>query len=230
MGVRPSRLRTGYLIDKYSDFYIENDGLQRDHAAQEPYVEYEKTPPAKRTPRTSSVTNLSRRRRSSRSKGRKEDAVEQTEEFQSHTRRTRSVSRARKGHNSKNKTQQEKTEGPQVNGMSTPRMRTLQGGKKATPVDTRVETGTAQHEHDQETGRRQPSLKGEYGNLCILLVLYILQGIPMGLAMSVPLMLKEKGFGFSAKGQFSMASWPYGMKLLWAPIGTFICCLSCQSL
>ena len=63
-----------------------------------------------------------------------------------------------------------------------------------------------------------PSLQGEYKNMILLLFLYFLQGIPMGLAGSVPLFLASKGASFSDQAVFSLASWPYSLKLLWAPI------------
>lgn len=55
-------------------------------------------------------------------------------------------------------------------------------------------------------------------SLVVLLVLYTLQGVPMGLASAIPVMLQSQGFGFGAKAVFSFASWPYSIKLLWSPI------------
>ena len=63
-----------------------------------------------------------------------------------------------------------------------------------------------------------PSLKGEWSNMWLLLALYFLQGIPIGLASSLPLLLSSKGASFSDQALFSLASWPYSLKLLWAPI------------
>jgi hypothetical protein len=63
-----------------------------------------------------------------------------------------------------------------------------------------------------------PSLKGEWSNICLLLALYFLQGIPIGLASSLPLLLSSKGASFSEQALFSLASWPYSLKLLWAPV------------
>jgi PAT family acetyl-CoA transporter-like MFS transporter 1 len=63
-----------------------------------------------------------------------------------------------------------------------------------------------------------PSLKGEWSNIWLLLALYFLQGIPIGLASSLPLILSAKGASFSDQALFSLASWPYSLKLLWAPI------------
>lgn len=52
----------------------------------------------------------------------------------------------------------------------------------------------------------------------VLIVLYTLQGVPVGLAFgSVPFILKSK-LSYSQVGVFSLASYPYSLKLLWSPI------------
>ena len=40
----------------------------------------------------------------------------------------------------------------------------------------------------------------------------------MGLAGSIPYILAEKGTSYSEQAQFSFVSWPFSLKLLWAPI------------
>jgi MFS transporter, PAT family, solute carrier family 33 (acetyl-CoA transportor), member 1 len=57
----------------------------------------------------------------------------------------------------------------------------------------------------------------EQFSMVLLLVLYTLQGIPMGLSSSIPLILKERGASYSALGLYSMVSLPFSLKLLWAP-------------
>ncbi|TGO45595.1 hypothetical protein BOTNAR_0654g00030 [Botryotinia narcissicola] len=55
-------------------------------------------------------------------------------------------------------------------------------------------------------------------NFLLLVLLYFLQGVPMGLATgSVPFLLKPH-MTYSALGVFSLASYPYSLKLLWSPI------------
>lgn len=55
-------------------------------------------------------------------------------------------------------------------------------------------------------------------NFALLVLLYFLQGVPMGLAMgSVPFLLKSR-LSYGEIGVFSLASYPYSMKLLWSPI------------
>mmetsp|Transcript_85529 Transcript_85529/g.169728 ORF Transcript_85529/g.169728 Transcript_85529/m.169728 type:complete len:478 (+) Transcript_85529:80-1513(+) len=62
------------------------------------------------------------------------------------------------------------------------------------------------------------NLQGEWGSILILLVLYTLQGLPMGLSGVIPMMLKERGVSFSDVGFFSLNTWPFSLKILWAPI------------
>jgi MFS transporter, PAT family, solute carrier family 33 (acetyl-CoA transportor), member 1 len=55
-------------------------------------------------------------------------------------------------------------------------------------------------------------------NFLLLVLLYFLQGIPMGLAGgSVPFLLKPH-LTYSQIGVFSLASYPYSLKLFWSPI------------
>ncbi|EFW18389.1 hypothetical protein D8B26_005182 [Coccidioides posadasii str. Silveira] len=55
-------------------------------------------------------------------------------------------------------------------------------------------------------------------NFLLLVLLYFLQGVPMGLAMgSVPFLLKPF-LSYTQIGIFSLASYPYSLKLLWSPI------------
>lgn len=55
-------------------------------------------------------------------------------------------------------------------------------------------------------------------NFGLLVLLYFMQGVPMGLATgSVPFLLKDH-MSYSEIGVFSLASYPYSLKLLWSPI------------
>ncbi|KAK3700353.1 hypothetical protein LTR37_016057 [Vermiconidia calcicola] len=55
-------------------------------------------------------------------------------------------------------------------------------------------------------------------NFLLLVLLYFLQGIPMGLAGgSVPFLLKSH-LSYAQIGVYSLASYPYSLKLLWSPI------------
>jgi len=55
-------------------------------------------------------------------------------------------------------------------------------------------------------------------NFGLLVLLYFLQGVPLGLATgSVPFLLKSH-LSYGEIGVFSLASYPYSLKLLWSPI------------
>ena len=54
-------------------------------------------------------------------------------------------------------------------------------------------------------------------NIFLLVVLYLLQGVPLGLCFgSIPFLLKSK-LSFSDLALFSLSSYPYSLKLLWSP-------------
>jgi PAT family acetyl-CoA transporter-like MFS transporter 1 len=55
-------------------------------------------------------------------------------------------------------------------------------------------------------------------SIALLLLLYTLQGIPMGLCGSLPLIMKERGVSYEGLSLFSLVSIPFSMKLLWAPL------------
>ncbi|KAL4246768.1 AmpG-like permease/Acetyl-coenzyme A transporter 1 [Abortiporus biennis] len=54
--------------------------------------------------------------------------------------------------------------------------------------------------------------------IVLLVILYLIQGFPLGLALgSVPFLLREH-LSYSQLAIFSLASYPYSLKLLWSPI------------
>lgn len=56
-------------------------------------------------------------------------------------------------------------------------------------------------------------------SVILLLFLYFLQGLPMGLSGTLDLMLQESGkLSYEEQGVYSAVSWPYSLKLLWAPL------------
>ncbi|EPS37382.1 hypothetical protein H072_8912 [Dactylellina haptotyla CBS 200.50] len=77
------------------------------------------------------------------------------------------------------------------------------------------------HDHSPTTPTAS-SLQGlspqDKRNFALLVLLYFLQGVPMGLASgSVPFLLKSK-LSYAQIGTFSLAAYPYSMKLAWSPI------------
>lgn len=61
-------------------------------------------------------------------------------------------------------------------------------------------------------------LKDDLSNILLLLFLYVLQGIPLGVAGSIPLILQSKNVSYSDQAIYSFVFWPFSLKLLWAPL------------
>lgn len=78
-----------------------------------------------------------------------------------------------------------------------------------------------EREHFEED--RKPLSMGQLSrvdrrNFAVLCFLYMLQGVPVGLAFgSVPFLLKAK-LSYGQIGIFTLASYPYSLKLLWSPV------------
>ncbi|KAM9317886.1 acetyl-coenzyme A transporter 1 [Pholidichthys leucotaenia] len=66
--------------------------------------------------------------------------------------------------------------------------------------------------------RGMSGIHGELGSVLLLLFLYVLQGIPLGLAGSIPLILQSKNVSYKDQAFFSFVFWPFSLKLLWAPL------------
>jgi hypothetical protein len=100
-----------------------------------------------------------------------------------------------------------------------------------------------------ETNHEDGDDKNDFFNYALLIVLYALQGIPMGLSASIPFLIQQKVQGalaaaaastaaltgaadpqlihhhtsasalaYNANAIFALCSWPFSLKLLWAPI------------
>lgn len=71
-------------------------------------------------------------------------------------------------------------------------------------------------DHDDQTGMK--GIQTDINNIALLVMLYLLQGVPLGLCLgSIPFLLKAK-LNFAQLAIFSLSSYPYSVKLLWAPI------------
>ena len=56
-------------------------------------------------------------------------------------------------------------------------------------------------------------LEGDKLHVCILLFLYCLQGIPLGLKSSIPLILTRRSVPYTQQAKFTIANYPYSMKV-----------------
>ncbi|KAG5680973.1 hypothetical protein PVAND_010447 [Polypedilum vanderplanki] len=73
-------------------------------------------------------------------------------------------------------------------------------------------------EQQEEEEEEESDLRGDYGNVAILLFLYILQGIPLGISSAVRILLTNRGVSYKELAILSFASYPFTMKVLWSPI------------
>jgi PAT family acetyl-CoA transporter-like MFS transporter 1 len=91
-------------------------------------------------------------------------------------------------------------------------------------VDEQHTGDTPESESDNEMLNTNSSIlkrnnwRKDRWNISLLLFLYLLQGIPLGMAASIPLIIQTYGASWSQQATFSFAFWPFSLKLLWAPI------------
>lgn len=71
---------------------------------------------------------------------------------------------------------------------------------------------------DERNEDERSNLEGDYQNVALLFFLYVLQGIPLGMAGSIPMILQNKNVSYKQQAMFSFVYWPFSLKLLWAPI------------
>ncbi|ORY95607.1 acetyl-coenzyme A transporter 1-domain-containing protein [Syncephalastrum racemosum] len=84
-------------------------------------------------------------------------------------------------------------------------------------MDSFNRKGQQEDDDDNKPTNERLSEK-DRGNFALLVILYLLQGIPVGLSFgSIPFLLKEK-LSYSQIAVFSLSSWPYSLKFLWSPI------------
>lgn len=57
------------------------------------------------------------------------------------------------------------------------------------------------------------NLHSDYGNIVILLVLYMMQGIPFGIMHSLPMILQKRGVSYKDQAGLSFSHWPFASKI-----------------
>ena len=80
-------------------------------------------------------------------------------------------------------------------------------------IETPGDVKTVQSSSGEKSG-----IAGDERSILVLLFLYVLQGIPLGLAAAIPLILTNRNVSYKQQAEFSFAYWPFSVKLLWAPI------------
>lgn len=69
-----------------------------------------------------------------------------------------------------------------------------------------------------EDDHELPDISGDRANIVLLTFLYFMQGIVSGLSSAMPLMLQNYHATYTEQAYFSMAVWPFSLKMLWAPV------------
>lgn len=64
----------------------------------------------------------------------------------------------------------------------------------------------------------RPSILNEWKNALLLVILYMVQGVPLGLCLGSMPFLMQATMSYTEIGIFSLAGYPYSFKLLWSPI------------
>lgn len=57
------------------------------------------------------------------------------------------------------------------------------------------------------------SIRKDVFNIMLLMLLYTLQGIPLGLTAALPFILSSRKVGYTDQAIFSLASWPFSLKV-----------------
>lgn len=65
---------------------------------------------------------------------------------------------------------------------------------------------------------KHSSWRKDINSISILFFLYVLQGVPLGLAGSIPMLLQSRQASYRDQALFSFVYWPFSLKLFWAPI------------
>lgn len=96
---------------------------------------------------------------------------------------------------------------------------------KTNGVTKIVHDGYVEDEDDDVDGAEDdvddlelPNLNGDRANILLLTFLYFMQGVVSGLSAAMPLLLQNYGATYTEQAHFSVAVWPFSMKLIWAPI------------
>ena len=85
-------------------------------------------------------------------------------------------------------------------------------------VQHEQETDEVDRASSENASKEKGIVQDDRKSIALLLLLYVLQGIPLGLTGSIPLILQTRHVAYKDQAVFSFAFWPFSVKLLWAPI------------
>ncbi len=81
-----------------------------------------------------------------------------------------------------------------------------------------AENGTTKIAGKKTNKTENGGIRKDLLNIIFLNYMYFIQGLPLGLAYSVSIILASSKSSFSDQGTFTFAYYPFSLKLLWAPI------------
>lgn len=79
-------------------------------------------------------------------------------------------------------------------------------------MESRKQKKISEVDHGQEDvydDHVKSDLSGDYKNIAILLLLYLLQGIPLGITYAIPILLQNRGVSYKDQAAFSFAFYPF---------------------
>jgi hypothetical protein len=81
-------------------------------------------------------------------------------------------------------------------------------------MDLRMKSKSDNDKQDDALNCERSDLSGDYRNVAVLLLLYLMQGIPLGITAAIPILLQNKGVTYKEQAAFSFAFYPFTGKLL----------------
>lgn len=76
-------------------------------------------------------------------------------------------------------------------------------------MESRKENKNKSDSENDEISGEKSDLTGDYGNVAVLLLLYLMQGIPLGITAAIPLLLQNRGVTYKEQAAFSFAFYPF---------------------
>jgi MFS transporter, PAT family, solute carrier family 33 (acetyl-CoA transportor), member 1 len=86
------------------------------------------------------------------------------------------------------------------------------------PIEPRRDVLLAARSGKSQSRAAPLGAKSDLPAIALLILLYTLQGIPMGLGGAMPMLMLERGVGTMEQAVFSTVTLPFALKLLWAPL------------
>jgi MFS transporter, PAT family, solute carrier family 33 (acetyl-CoA transportor), member 1 len=76
-------------------------------------------------------------------------------------------------------------------------------------MQSRKENTSDNENETEELKSEKSNLTGDYRNVAVLLLLYVMQGIPIGITAAIPILLQNRGVSYKDQAAFSFAFYPY---------------------